>query len=102
MPASETEPTRSATDYDDFALDYATERRVQPVQRALRARPRWCALLGDLAGRRVLDVGCGSGTLTESLVEQGAIVTASDPRTRRWSRWPAGGWGASLSSGSST
>src|SRR5215216_3950517 len=33
---------------------------------------------GDLAGRRVLDLGCGSGDLTLALVDAGARVTAVD------------------------
>jgi SAM-dependent methyltransferase len=33
---------------------------------------------GDLAGRRVLDLGCGSGDLTLGLVRAGARVTAVD------------------------
>ncbi len=32
-----------------------------------------------LADKRVLDVGCGAGILTESLAEAGALVTAIDP-----------------------
>ena len=35
-------------------------------------------LLGDIHGRRVLDVGCGNGLLTKKLCEQGAIVTGAD------------------------
>ena len=37
-------------------------------------------LLGDIHGRRVLDVGCGNGLLTKKLCEQGAIVTGADAR----------------------
>src|SRR3954449_7445227 len=33
---------------------------------------------GDLAGKRVLDLGCGSGDLTLPLVQAGARVTAVD------------------------
>jgi 2-polyprenyl-6-hydroxyphenyl methylase/3-demethylubiquinone-9 3-methyltransferase len=32
----------------------------------------------DLAGLRIVDVGCGGGILTESLAQQGAIVTGID------------------------
>ena len=35
--------------------------------------------LGSLAGKRVLDVGCGGGILSESLAEMGAGVVAVDP-----------------------
>lgn len=34
---------------------------------------------GDLAGRRVLDVGCGTGRLVETLIERGARVWGVDP-----------------------
>lgn len=65
------------TDYDDFAVAYARSNESN-LFNAHYARPEVVRLLGDLRGRRVLDVGCGSGTLTESLVEQGAVVTGSD------------------------
>ena len=35
-------------------------------------------LAGDVNGRRVLDVGCGSGPLSAALRERGAIVTGLD------------------------
>jgi len=34
-----------------------------------------------LAGKRVLDIGCGAGTLARSLSERGARVTGVDPNT---------------------
>lgn len=65
------------TDYDDFAPAYARSNETS-LFNAWYARPAVVRLHGDLTGRDVLDVGCGSGTLTESLVEQRARVTASD------------------------
>ena len=41
-------------------------------------RPATIALLGNVAGMRVLDAGCGPGALTEWLVGHGAAVTAVD------------------------
>ncbi len=41
-------------------------------------RPATIALLGDVHGKRVLEVGCGSGPLTEWLVDNGAAVVACD------------------------
>jgi ubiquinone biosynthesis O-methyltransferase len=35
-------------------------------------------LVGDVGGRRVLDVGCGDGELALALVQRGAIVTGID------------------------
>jgi 2-polyprenyl-6-hydroxyphenyl methylase / 3-demethylubiquinone-9 3-methyltransferase len=34
---------------------------------------------GSFAGKRVLDVGCGGGILSESLAREGAVVTGVDP-----------------------
>jgi 2-polyprenyl-3-methyl-5-hydroxy-6-metoxy-1,4-benzoquinol methylase len=36
------------------------------------------ALAGDVAGRRVLDAGCGSGSLSAALRDRGAVVTGID------------------------
>ncbi len=44
------------------------------------------SLLGDVSGRRVLDVGTGTGLVAASLAESGAIVTGidlSEPMLRR-------------------
>lgn len=36
-------------------------------------------VLGDLAGKRILDLGCGGGGLAKDLVARGAEVTGADP-----------------------
>ncbi len=41
-------------------------------------RPATIALLGDVTGLHVLEVGCGPGGLTHWLAEHGAVVTAMD------------------------
>jgi SAM-dependent methyltransferase len=41
-------------------------------------RPATIALLGEVSGKRVLEVGCGTGPVTEWLVEHGATVVACD------------------------
>jgi ubiquinone/menaquinone biosynthesis C-methylase UbiE len=41
-------------------------------------RPATIELLGDVHGKRVLEVGCGSGPVTEWLVGRGAEVVACD------------------------
>jgi len=41
-------------------------------------RPATKALLGDVHGKSVLEVGCGTGPVTEWLIDQGAAVVACD------------------------
>ncbi|MFJ6570489.1 class I SAM-dependent methyltransferase [Streptomyces sp. NPDC091292] len=45
---------------------------------AFTDRPAVLDLVGEVAGARVLDVGCGAGHYAEALVERGAVVTAVD------------------------
>lgn len=49
-----------ANDYDGFAEAYAAENENSLVN-AYYERPAMLALAGDVAGRRILDAGCGSG-----------------------------------------
>src|SRR5919205_352577 len=50
------------------------------------------ATLGDLGGKRVLHLQCGSGEASAELAEQGAVVTAVDPSEQMLDeareRWP--------------
>src|SRR5450432_848902 len=41
-------------------------------------QPRMLALAGDVAGLRVLDLGCGEGSYSRELVRRGAGVTGVD------------------------
>jgi len=43
-------------------------------------------LLGDLRGKRVLDLGCGTGSAAIAFAQQGAIVIALDPTDARLAR----------------
>jgi SAM-dependent methyltransferase len=63
--------------YEDFAAAYARDNEGN-VWNALYERPAALALLGDVAGLRVLDAGCGAGAHAAALVERGALVTAVD------------------------
>jgi len=56
----------SSTDYDTIAERYAAEIDVRPWN-ALYERPTTMALLPDVAGRDVLDAGCGAGWYSEQL-----------------------------------
>jgi ubiquinone/menaquinone biosynthesis C-methylase UbiE len=64
-------------DYDSFAEAY-TAANEDSLVNAYYARPGMLALAGDVAGRRILDAGCGSGPLTAALRERGADVTGID------------------------
>jgi ubiquinone/menaquinone biosynthesis C-methylase UbiE len=67
----------AANDYDSFAEAYSAENEVN-LHNAYYERPATLALAGDVAGRRILDVGCGSGPLFAALRDRGAIVTGFD------------------------
>jgi SAM-dependent methyltransferase len=64
-------------DYDTFAEAYSAENEASLVN-AYYERPAMLALAGDVAGRRILDAGCGSGLLFAALRDRGAIVTGFD------------------------
>ncbi len=52
---------------------------MAPLHRMNPARIGWITeRLGGLAGRSILDVGCGAGLASEALARQGAIVTGID------------------------
>ncbi|MFE2159300.1 class I SAM-dependent methyltransferase [Streptomyces lydicus] len=70
------DPVR-ANDYDSFAEAYSAETENNLVN-AYYARPAMLALAGDVAGRRILDAGCGSGPLSAALRDRGAVVTGID------------------------
>ncbi len=63
--------------YDEFAGAYTTENETS-LMNAYYERPATLALAGDVAGRRILDAGCGSGPLFAALREKGAVVTGID------------------------
>lgn len=66
------------TDYDGFAEAYAAESESN-LTNGYYTRPAILDLAGDVAGRRILDVGCGAGPLLESLRDRGALVTGVEP-----------------------
>ncbi|MEV4142683.1 methyltransferase domain-containing protein [Amycolatopsis sp. NPDC049691] len=63
--------------YDEFADAYTAENETS-LMNAYYERPATLALAGDVAGRRILDAGCGSGPLFAALRERGAVVTGFD------------------------
>jgi SAM-dependent methyltransferase len=67
-------------DYDSFAGAYAADNDVN-LPNAYYERPAIMALAGEVAGRRILDAGCGSGSLAAALRDRGAIMTGVDRST---------------------
>jgi ubiquinone/menaquinone biosynthesis C-methylase UbiE len=64
-------------DYDEFARAYSAENEANLIN-AYYERPEMRRLAGDVAGRRILDAGCGAGPLTAALRDAGAVVTGFD------------------------
>jgi len=67
--------------YDVFADEFLDHAR-DGFFNAFWDRPACLALLGDVAGRRVLDAGCGPGLYAEELVARRAEVVAFDQSPR--------------------
>ncbi|MFI6031536.1 class I SAM-dependent methyltransferase [Amycolatopsis magusensis] len=63
--------------YDGLAEAYTAE-NDNSLMNAYYERPAALALAGDVAGRRILDAGCGSGPLFAELRARGATVTGID------------------------
>src|SRR5580693_4257735 len=64
-------------DYDSFAEGYTASNETNLVH-AYYERPATLALAGDVAGKRILDAGCGSGPLFAALRDRGALVSGFD------------------------
>ncbi|MBV9804368.1 MAG: class I SAM-dependent methyltransferase [Solirubrobacterales bacterium] len=74
MTESDLAPSSAAV-FDTFAEEYERHRPRYPEELIDRA----CAAAALRAGDRVLEIGCGTGQLTRSLVARGLSVTAIDP-----------------------
>ncbi|MFI6530650.1 class I SAM-dependent methyltransferase [Streptomyces uncialis] len=64
-------------DYNSFAEAYTAANETNLVN-AYYERPAMLALAGEVAGRRILDAGCGSGALFAALRDRGAVVSGFD------------------------
>lgn len=63
--------------YEPFADGYEDHAR-ESAYNAFYDRPAVLELIGDVAGKRVLDVGCGPGFYAEELTQRGAEVVGFD------------------------
>lgn len=68
--------SKPSLDYGPLAASYD---RLRPVDENWRELFELLATEGDLVGRRVLDVGCGTGQFAAALAERGARVWGVDP-----------------------
>jgi SAM-dependent methyltransferase len=82
VPETSAGPADAAVvnDYDSFAEAYSAENAASLIN-AYYERPAMLALAGEVAGRRILDAGCGSGPLFAALRDRGAIMTGFDAST---------------------
>lgn len=63
--------------YDGRAVEYARAVEHNPLNAEIEY-PAFLELVGGVAGRQVLDLGCGSGRYTEELFRRGARVVGLD------------------------
>ncbi|MGA0572378.1 bifunctional 2-polyprenyl-6-hydroxyphenol methylase/3-demethylubiquinol 3-O-methyltransferase UbiG [Variovorax sp. VNK109] len=59
-----------------------TESEFKPLHQINPLRLDWIDQQASLAGKRVLDVGCGGGILADSMARRGATVTGIDLATK--------------------
>ena len=75
--SSISESSAEPSGYDSFAEGYAAENESNLIN-GYYGRPAILNLAGDVAGRRILDAGCGSGPIAAALRDRGAIVAGFD------------------------
>lgn len=78
---SDTPVVGRVAQYEVFADEFL-EHASDGLYNAHYDRPACLSLLGDVAGKRVLDVACGPGLYARELVARGATVTGFDQSPR--------------------
>jgi SAM-dependent methyltransferase len=83
VPKSSAGPADRAVvnDYDTFAEAYSAGNEASLIN-GYYTRPAIVNLAGDVAGRRILDAGCGSGPVSAALRDRGATVAGFDSSTK--------------------
>jgi len=79
VPGTSAAPADGAVvnDYDTFAEAYSAVNEASLIN-GYYTRPAIVDLAGDVAGQRILDVGCGSGPISAALRDRGATVAGFD------------------------
>jgi len=75
-PATPADPA-VVNDYDSFAEAYVAQNEASLIN-GYYCRPAILDLAGDVAGRRILDAGCGAGPISLALRDRGAVMTGFD------------------------
>lgn len=77
QPQAASPPASTAAGYDVIARGYTAENDTSLLNEFYN-RPAIRDLLGEVAGRRVLDAGCGSGPILADLIAAGADAVGFD------------------------
>jgi ubiquinone/menaquinone biosynthesis C-methylase UbiE len=73
--------SNTAAEYDAMAEEYTAD-NDGGVFNALYERPAMLSFLGDVSGKRVLDIGCGAGQLSHELSRRNAEISGIDVSPR--------------------
>src|SRR5213083_3509867 len=71
----------STRSWDDIADDWVSHADTNDYRNHY-LMPRMLAMLGDVAGKTILDLGCGEGGYARELARRGARVTGVDGSER--------------------
>jgi len=73
------QPTQTANGYDQFGKEYHSYRKsAENFYNSMIDMPAVLSFLEDINGKKILDIGCGSGLYSAILQQRGAVVTGID------------------------